>query len=182
MEEDFQKRIRHEVRKIDRESEEIRKSIKRIDNMKTYDPRLIEIQKMLPNFNEKELLEFMRYVISKVHYCLRYNENDTLRRFCNEETIRKVTQQKDKYRITVNIDNVRVQYVRIDECVNEEDGFFIKVYNSVFFYDEVANNLEGDDSTDKYWNDIWIVSFKGNYSNNLDKSQVDWEIVDIEVK
>ena len=45
---------------------------------------------------------------------------------------------------------------------------YIKVYISLYFYDDVNNNIDKDCEKDKYWNDTWIITYKINGGKTKD--------------
>lgn len=173
---------------------------------------LAKIEKIYPTFDEKEILAFIKKTIPMIHYCASYNQIDRFKKYGSENLLGKMLNSKNVYRISEDIDNVSVGYARLQDIQNEKKC--IKVYVSVFFYDEVANNVNQiENDYDKYWNDIWIVSlienkkrnkeainkcpacgaymdfnyekhmFSCSYCrNSLYYSQVDWKVIDIEVK
>lgn len=179
-------------------------------NNKEREDLFLQIKRDFPNFEEQELLEFSRIIIPNIHFFFSHERNEKLSKYCSKQLIQKVLQDRVKYRITRDIDNTRVGYARIQEYIKENNKCYIKVYTSVFFYDEAANNIENSDSYDKYWNDIWTITYKGNFDkeitnkcptcgasmeynhskhmftcnycrNSLYYSQINWQIVDIEV-
>ena len=79
---------------------------------------------------------------------------------------------KNYYRISSNIDEFSIQYMRVYDYVKENDSKYIKVYVSIYFYDNLANNINSDSSKTKnrYINDIWILTFKCD-SNVIKKTE-----------
>lgn len=171
---------------------------------------LMRMKTEIPNFDDEELLEYTKIIIQNLHSFFCNGKLEKLNRYCSDALINKVLQNKEKYRITKNMDNVRVGYARLYGYVNKENKYYIKVYSSVFFYDDVDNNYENEDNYDKYWNDIWVVTYEGigakdnlnkcptcgasmeynlskhmftcNYCrNSLYYSQINWKLVDIDV-
>ena len=174
------------------------------------DNLLWRIKTEIPNFDDKELLEYTKTIIPNIHLFFCDEKIEKLKRYCSDDIIKKVLKNANKYRISDDIDNVRVGYARIQGYVNKENKFFIKVYSSVFFYDDVDNNKIKTYNLDKYWNDIWTVTYEGigekeilnkcptcgaSMEYNLSKhmftceycrnsiyySQINWKIVDIDV-
>ena len=171
---------------------------------------LLQIKGDVPNFEEQEILEFSKIIIPNIHFFFCNERREKLKKYCSDNLIEKVLKNKELYRITKDIDNTRVGYARLEEYINDEGKCYIKVYASVFFYDEAANNENNSDSYDKYWNDIWVITYEGNFNkqimnkcptcgatmeynkakqmftcnycrNSLYYSQINWRIVDIEV-
>lgn len=155
-----------ELRYIEKKTQEIKEKTKKLTRIKSFDPEhyelLLKIKRELPDFNEKELLEFIRNVIPNIHYFISNERLEKVKRYCDKKLIEKINKEKDKYRITPDIDNMRVEYARIEKCLNDKDNFYIQIYSSIFFYDEVANNIEKNDYIDQYWNDIWLITVKEN--------------------
>ena len=174
---------------------------------------LIEkIKADVPGFDEEELLEFARFAIPNVHLLFSQEKSDILKKYCSDDLIKKVLENKKDYRISSDNDITRVGYSRLQDYKNENNEIYVKVYNSVFFYDRVSNNQVIDEMAnfDKYWNDIWVVTFQGNFGrdimtkcpfcgakmeynsskhmftcencrDSLYYSHINWKIVDIEV-
>ncbi len=92
----------------------------------------------------------------------------------------------------------------------KRNKLYIKVYALVFFFDDADNNMNNEDKFDKYWNDIWVVTYEGNGNkkimnkcpacgadmeyniskkmftcnycrNSVYYSQINWKMVDVEV-
>ena len=171
---------------------------------------LMEIRAEIPRFNEEELAEYTKTVLPDIHRFLCQGKSDKITKYCSEELIQKMILNKEVYKISENMDNVRVQHARIDGFSNSDNRIRIKMYASVFFFDDVDNNINNEESYDKYWNDIWIVTyeldedieitnkcpscgapmeynsfkhmFTCNYCrNSVYDSEINWKIVDIEV-
>ena len=128
---------------------------------------LLKIRKIFPTFDEEELLEYTKAIIPNVSYFLNYENKMKLKRYCSDEFISKALENKDIYRISKDIDSARVEYARLKEIIEKEDKLYIKVYASVFFYDDVDNNTNSIDGYDKYWNDIWIITYEANSTDNI---------------
>ena len=171
---------------------------------------ILRIKEEIPNFNEQELLEYTKIVIPNIHTFASHEKWDRVKRYCSDELIGKIQNNKEVYRISNNMDIVRVGYARVEGFSIEESKLLLKVYSSVFFYDDVDNNDDNDGNFDKYWNDIWVVTYEGkenianmnkcqncgasmdyntskhmftcNYCrNSLYYSQINWKIVDVNV-
>ena len=170
---------------------------------------LLKIKRDMPNFDREEILEFTKIIIPNIHYFFSNGKEDKLNKYCTDNVIRKVLENKQAYRISKDIDNVRVGYERLEDYKNENNKMYIKVYSSVFFYDEASNNENNWTSCDKYWNDIWVVTYEDKFEkeiinkcpncgafmeynkskhmftcnyckNDLYYSQINWRIVDID--
>lgn len=122
-----------------------------------------DIKRNIPEFDEEELDEYTRYIIPFVYEEIRKGNHEELKsKFENEFALRKMVGLKGKYRITDSIDNMNIQNVRLYDYINENGANYIKVSVSIYFYDDVGNNIDIDLSGDKYWNDIWIITYVDN--------------------
>ena len=171
---------------------------------------LMNVRTEVPRFNEQELAEYTKTIISDIHRFLCQGKSDKITKYCSEELIQKMLLNKETYRISQNMDNVRVQHTRLHDFYKSNNKIYIKMYVSIFFFDDVDNNYNNEESNDKYWNDIWIVTyeldddaevtnkcpscgasmefnrftnmFTCNYCrNSMYYSEIKWKIVDIEV-
>ena len=63
---------------------------------------------------------------------------------------------------------MNIQYTQLYDFIKKDNEIYIQVYASVYFYDNTNNNFYFDDAKDKYWNDIWIITYKetGDVGNN----------------
>lgn len=126
---------------------------------------LIEIKNEIKGFDSKELLEYTKWALPRLYNnLLERNEREIIVN-CTENTINKLKNEKDKFRINKDIDHIKVHYVKIDDYFKKNDEIYIKVYASIFFIDKVVNNEiklneERDDSSRKYWNDVWSITYK----------------------
>lgn len=171
----------------------------------------LQIKEEIPTFDSEELLEFTKIIIPNLYNFFNYEREEKLEKYCNNELIKKVLENKGKYRISKDIDIVRVGYARLDDFMNLDGKVYIKVYASVFFYDDAENNNSLDIyACDKYWNDIWTITYEINDNkekinkcpncgasmtydkkrymytcdyckNNMYYSQINWKLNDIEV-
>jgi len=171
---------------------------------------LMNLRAELPRFKEEELVEYTKSVIPDIHRFLCHGESDKITKYCSDEVIQKMLLNKDSYRISQNMDSIGVQHARLFDFSNSDNKIQIKMYASVFFYDDVDNNINNEEANDKYWNDIWIVTYEleadaeilnkcpscgatmeynslkhmfiCNYCrNSVYYGQMNWKIVDIEV-
>ena len=158
-----EKDLQYELERIEKESERIRENTNKIRKMKTNDieheKALIEIKKEIVDFDEEDLLRFTKNAIVNIHYFFSHEKYNQLKNYCSEELIKKILDDKKKYRIDINMDNIRVGFAKIRD-VYKKDDFFIKVHTSVFFYDDARNNNAMGSTSDKYWNDIWTITYK----------------------
>ena len=123
---------------------------------------LVDIKREFPDFNEQELLNYVNNVIPNIHYFLSNDKIDRAQKYCRKELVQKILEQKEKYHITKDLDNINIQYVKINGFQLNDNRIYLKLYASVYFYDEAANNLDSNDFTDKFWNDIWILTVTPN--------------------
>lgn len=118
---------------------------------------LFKIKSDFPDFNKEELLEYTKWSIIALYNNLK-DENITNLNY-KKDLISKLIQDKHKFRITNNIDNISVQYTELFDYIKKDNKKYIKVYCSVYFYDNTGNNSSIKHSSNKYWNDIWIVTY-----------------------
>ena len=192
------------------------------DTIQKPESLILEIKKSIKDFNEAELLDYTKYAIQNLHYFFCNDRFDKIKKYCSKDVIEKIINQKDKFRITNNIDRVNIQYMRISDTYTKDDICYIKLYVSIIFFDDVSNNPDFDEleatGTDYidpnyYWNDIWEITFKENLHqglvpqikcpncgasmdynkdtktltcnycrNHMLVTQINWKIVDIDVK
>ncbi len=128
-----------------------------------------KIKADFPGFDEEEILDYTKSTIPNIHLFLSEEKNEQVKRYCTDEMINKMLENKDTYRITKDIDSVRVGYARIEDYKNEGEDVYIKVYSSIFFYDDVSNNENVDlnNNFDKYWNDIWQITYRGDFGKDV---------------
>ena len=161
-------------------------------------------------FNEPELIDYTKLAIPQIYNYFNSENHEKLERYCSNELITKVLNNKEVYRITNDIDNIRVGFAKIEDFIENDDKTYIKVFTSIFFFDDVSNNKTNIDGYDKYWNDNWTITFekytenqiinkcpncgalmefnnsKNMFTceycrNNIYYSRIDWKIVDITV-
>jgi len=119
---------------------------------------LIEIKRYLPDFKKENLLEYTKWAIPSLYNSLKNNKKIEVE--ATEELIQKLKINKPEYRITTDIDHINLQYTAVIDCIKENDEIYVKVYSSIYFYDNVRNNVFKDNLKDKYFNDIWIITYK----------------------
>lgn len=119
---------------------------------------IFDIRNEIPEFNREELIQYTKWVIPKLYNSLKNEEKLEVK--CKPELIEKLEKEKEKYRINKSMDQVSVQYVEIYDNIKKEDDMYIQVYSSIYFYDDVGNNVDKYSENDKYWNDIWIITFR----------------------
>lgn len=131
-----------------------------------------EIRRELKNngnvINEVEFLERTKIDVALLYNCAQkilLNENDKIK--YSDEVIKKMVNNKDKFRVQPEIDRVSVQYaVFFDYIVEQIDGQdekeqFLKINVTVNFYDDKDDNNERFSFEDiRCWNDLWIITYK----------------------
>ncbi len=121
---------------------------------------LFDIRSEIPGFEREELLEYTKWAIPRLYNALKNKQEVEVR--CTEELINKLNNKEYQYRINNNIDNISVQYVEIFDNIKRDHEMYIQVYASVYFYDNPKNNMKNRADNDKYYNDIWIVTYRKN--------------------
>lgn len=129
---------------------------------------IFEIRNEIPGFNKEELLEYTEWAIQKLYNSLKNEEEIEVK--CKPELINKLNEEKVKYRINKSMDRISVQYVELFDNIKKNNEMYIQVYLSIYFYDDVDNNIENNSVNDKYWNDIWIVTFRESLKLNKKNS------------
>lgn len=170
---------------------------------------LLDIRNEIPDFNREELLDYTKWIVPRLYNSLKNQEELNIK--CDSGLIDRLNEQKLRYRITKDMDRISIQYAEIYDNVKKDDQMHIQVYLSVYFFDDVKNNKDRDSISDKYWNDIWVVTYKKDImheiansnckncgaimkynkrenlfqceycGNVIHKSDSKWEMVDIEV-
>ena len=122
---------------------------------------LRKVQSVFGNFNEKEFVEYTKNIIPIIYNYIN-TDNDNVKKYCSDELIKKIQENKETFRISKDMDNARVAFAGIKDVEENENDTFLIVSVSILFYDNVVNNayFEQNGSYDKYWNDIWIIKFK----------------------
>lgn len=181
--------------------------------MNTFEKKQLinRIQTEIAGFNQYELIDYTKISLLNIYRFLCEEKLEKVSKYCSEKLINKMIANKDEYRISKNIDTISVCHASIIEFENSNNKVQLKVRASMFFYDDVDNNVDNTEMYDKYWNDIWIITyelknngnilnkcpccgsfmeynqlkhmFMCNYCrNNIYYSQIKWRITDIEVE
>ena len=181
--------------------------------MNTFEKKQLinRIQTEIVGFNKDELIDYTKISLLNIYRFLCEEKIDKVSKYCSENLINKMITNKDDYRISKNIDTISVCHASIIEFENINNKVQLKVCASIFFYFYVSNNIDNTEMYDKYWNDIWIITyelnnigkilnkcpccgsfmeynqlkhmFMCNYCrNNIYYSQIKWKITDIEVE
>lgn len=117
-------------------------------------------KKSNPELNEEEFVEYAKFDIMNLHELLRNDGKEISKINCLGNVVNELLKNKTKYRLNPNIDHLSIHYAQIMDYI-EQDRKYIKMYMSLFFYDNVKNNENYTGiKNDKFWNDIWIVTFK----------------------
>ena len=125
---------------------------------------LLKIKNDFPGFNKDEILEFTKESVLNLYNELK-NENFKDLNY-EKNLIDKLIKNKNKFRISKDIDHISVQYVELFDYIKQENKNYIKIYCSIYFYDNTQNNLYGNRTNNKYWNDIWIITFTNGKQEN----------------
>ena len=131
---------------------------------------LLKIKNDFPGFNKDEILEFTKESVLNLYNELK-NENFKDLNY-EKNLIDKIIKEKNKFRISKDIDHISVQYVELFDYIKQENKNYIKIYCSIYFYDNTENNLYGNHTNNTYWNDIWIITLtngKPEYRNCCSK-------------
>ena len=120
---------------------------------------LYEIKGIMPEFDREEFLDYAKWTIISLFNTLKKEENIEIKGNCDFKVINKLLSQKEEYRITSDIDHISIQYIEIINFIKENKKRNIKLYASVYFYDNEKNNKKIKHG-EKFWNDIWIIDFE----------------------
>ena len=120
---------------------------------------LKDIKVYNPWFKKEDMLEFVKWDITNLYNLIK-NSSEGIN--CREEVLEKIIKDKKRFRITNDIDHISVQYVELYDYIRKDNKDYIKIYVSAYFYDNVDNNIIMDLMNDKYFNDIWIVTYMNN--------------------
>ena len=80
---------------------------------------------------------------------------------------------KINFLIITDIDNIRVGFASIKDYEEKNDKPYIKVYTSVFFYDDVSNNNNSENNiSNESNNNIALEPDNNNdeYAQNIEKN------------
>ena len=109
---------------------------------------LLKIKNDFPGFNKDEILEFTKESVLNLYNELK-NENTKNLNY-EKNLIDKLIKEKNKFRISKDIDHISIQYVELFDYIKQENKNYIKVYCSIYFYDNTQNNLYGNNTKNKY--------------------------------
>ena len=129
---------------------------------------LRDIDRGLPGFDKEDLLNYTKWAILNLHEEFKNGQTNKNTVRCKNEFINKLINEKEKYRMTTNIDHITVQHVKLYDSIKENEETIIKVYASIYFYDDENNNIENAEDNESYWNDIWIITYRDAKTNKLE--------------
>lgn len=128
---------------------------------------LFEIKKENYGFDEEGLFAYTKRAINVLYNDLKMKNQLKNKIACEKSVIQKMLENRKKYRIEDYIDVISVQHMRLYDYIKSEDKQCIKVRVSIYFYDNIKNNGRLELGTkERYWNDIWIVTYQNITSNN----------------
>lgn len=117
----------------------------------------------------KELHNYTEWAIETLYENLKNNKKYNNKIKCQDKVIEKILNNREKYRMTDDVDRMNIQYVGLIDYYEKENVEYIEMKLSVYFYDDTKNNINIDKEVPhKYWNDIWIVTYK---RTNYDKTE-----------
>lgn len=126
-----------------------------------------EIKKDVPEFDREELLEYTKWGIPQLYNALKNKQEIQ----CKEELKNKLLKEKNKFKINENMDHINIQYMKLFDYIKKDNEAYIQIYASVYFFDNVKNNKEYNFvEKNKYWNDIWIITYKQKKESKLKNS------------
>ena len=120
---------------------------------------LYEIKNQMPEFNKEDFLDYAKWTIVSIFNSLKKDSKSEIKGNYDPKLIEKLVLNKDKYRIKKDIDDISVQYLELMDFIKEGNKKSIKLYASIYFYDNSKNNYNCPQDNEKYWNDIWIITF-----------------------
>lgn len=125
---------------------------------------LFGIKNDIPEFNKEEFLEYTKWSIIDLYNKLKDEQQSNLN--YPKDLISNLIQEKNKFRITKDIDHISIQYTELFDYIKKDNKKYIKIYCSIYFYDNAENNSSLQYTNDKFWNDIWIVTFSDTNNTN----------------
>ena len=128
---------------------------------------LFKVKSEIPKFDEEEFFEYAKCIIPKLYSSLKNETEIDIK--CSAELAEKLKNNKDIYRIKKEIDYISIQHTKLVDCIKKEDTIYIKVSMSIYFKDDVSNNFMNFNDRDRFWNDIWVVTYKKDLAyKNID--------------
>lgn len=136
---------------------------------------LFEMKKERIIFNQDIFYEFVEWEIEYIYRLMLDKEYSRVKKEIPEELFKKLSENKNRYRITDNMDHMEVQNARICDYFTENGEKYIQVRLSIIFYDRLDNKSLKGAEADNYWNDIWIVTYKKQESDSDSKNEFECE-------
>lgn len=128
---------------------------------------IFKIKSEIPKFNKQDFIEYVKWTVPQLYSSVKNEKEVNIK--CSSELVEKLRNNKMLYRIKKEIDYISIQYTELVDCAKEEENLYVKVYMSIYFKDDVSNNIINIDDRDRFWNDIWIVTYKKDLSyKNID--------------
>ena len=124
---------------------------------------LRDIKSVNPYFDKEKFLEGVKQEIYRLYTEIcNIEQEEYINNNCSKNVIKKIFENKEKYRINKDIDSISIQYAGLHDYV----AGYVQVYLSIYFYDKTSNNEINIDNKNKYYNDIWIVSLENENSKS----------------
>jgi len=116
----------------------------------------------------------IEWEIEHIYRLMLDKEYERVEREFPEKILKKLSENKEKYHITDNIDHMEVQDARICNYFEENGEKYLQARLSIIFYDRLENpDLKGAQA-DNYWNDIWIVTYKKQDSDSKNEYECEY--------
>ena len=119
---------------------------------------VFKIKSEVPRFDREDFIEYTKWTLPKLYSIVKNEKEIDIE--CSKELIDKLRDNKEEYRIKKEIDYISIQYTELVDFDKDDDNVYVKVYMSIYFKDDVSNNAINIDNRDRFWNDIWIVTYK----------------------
>lgn len=117
-----------------------------------------KIKSEIPRFNKEDFIEYAKWTVPQLYSSVKNEKEIDIK--CSKELLERLINNKNTYRIKKEMDYISIQYTELIDCIKQDDNLYVKVYMSVYFKDDVSNNLINIDNIDRFWNDIWVVTYK----------------------
>ena len=128
---------------------------------------VFKIKSEIPKFDREDFIEYTKWTIPELYSSVKNEEAIDIK--CSKELVEKLIENKSIYKIKKDIDYISIQYTELVDCTKDDDNVYVKVYMSIYFKDDVSNNIIKINDRDRFWNDIWIVTYKKSLSyKNID--------------
>ena len=123
---------------------------------------IFKIKSEIPKFKKEDFMEYAKWTVPQLYSSLKNEKEIDIK--CSNELVETLIKNKTLYRIKKEIDYISIQYTELIDFKKEENNIYVKVYMSIYFKDDVSNNIINIDDRDRFWNDIWIVTYKKDLS------------------